>query len=135
LQQKKKISYVGKEKKLNNMPSKILGIYKITYPGYNTSQVKNLISHEDYVNSYKMWNSRKQELELALADLNKKKHPDQAEELKREIGSIKAKLYDMFGDEFFTDQSPIWMSQKTGGVMFLSEWQGGVIEVKLEKIY
>lgn len=116
-------------------PSKILGVYKITYPGYNnTSQVKNLISHEDYVNSYKMWNARKQELELALADLNKKKHPDQADELKREIGSIKAKLYDMFGDEFFTDQSPIWLSQKTGGVMFLSEWQGGVIEVKLDKL-
>ena len=70
-------------------PSKILGVYKITYPGYNnTSQVKNLISHEDYVNSYKMWNARKQELEFALADLNKKKHPDQAEELKREITSF-----------------------------------------------
>jgi hypothetical protein len=40
----------------------------------------------------------------------------------------------MFGDEFFTDQSPIWLSQKTGGSMYLSEWQGGVIEVKLEKI-
>jgi hypothetical protein len=40
----------------------------------------------------------------------------------------------MFGDEFFTDKSPIWLSQKAGGNMFLSPWQGGVIEVKLEKI-
>jgi hypothetical protein len=40
----------------------------------------------------------------------------------------------MFGDEFFTDQSPLWLSQKTGGCMLLSSWQGGVIEVKLERI-
>jgi hypothetical protein len=40
----------------------------------------------------------------------------------------------MFGDEFFTDQSPLWLSQKASGNMFLSTWQGGVIEVKLEKI-
>ena len=40
----------------------------------------------------------------------------------------------MFGPEFFTDKSPIWLSQKAGGNMFLSPWQGGVIEVELEKI-
>ena len=117
------------------MGNKILGVYRITYPGYNnTSQVKNLISHDDYTKSYKMWNSKKQELETELADLNKKKHPDRAAEIKNEIGAIKAKLHDMFGDEFFTDQSPLWLSHKTGGSMFLSAWQGGVIEVKLEEL-
>ena len=50
------------------------------------------------------------------------------------INSPKAKIKELFGDEFFTDQSPIWLSQRTGGCMFLSDWQGGVIEVKLEKI-
>ena len=116
------------------MESRILGIYRITYPTYGMSHVKNLISHEDYEQTYKMWNSRKQELEAELADLNKKKHPDKAAELKGEISSIKTKLHNMFGDEFFTDKSPIWLSQKAGGNMFLSPWQGGVIEVKLEKI-
>jgi hypothetical protein len=60
------------------MESRILGVYKITYPGYGMSHVKNLISHEDYEQTYKMWNSRKQELEAELADLNKKKHMDSA---------------------------------------------------------
>jgi hypothetical protein len=55
-------------------------------------------------------------------------------EIKTELRAIKAKLSEMFGSEFFTDQSPIWLSQKAGGVMFLSPWQGGVIDVKLEKI-
>jgi hypothetical protein len=117
------------------MGSKVLGVYRITYPGYNnTSQVKNLISHFDYLSLYKMWGNKKQELEANLAELNKKKHPDEAAELKKEISGINAKLHDMFGDEFFTDQSPLWLSQKTGGCMFLSSWQGGVIEVKLERI-
>ena len=119
------------------MPSKILGVYRITYPGYNnTSQVKNLISHFDYSSLYKMWTNKKHELESDLDNLNKKKHQDEAAELKKEISGINAKLHDMFGDEFFTDQSPLWMSHvKTGGCMFLSSWQGGIIEVKLEKIY
>lgn len=116
------------------MGSKVLGVYRITYPGYGMSQVKNLISHEDYVNIYKTWTERKQELEAELASVNKKKHPDQALELKKEIGAIKAKLSEMFGGEFFTDQSPIWLSNKTGSAMYLSEWQGGVIDVQLEKL-
>ena len=114
--------------------SRILGVYRITYPGYGMSQVKSLISHEDYVTTYKLWNGKKQELEIELAELNKKKHPDRALEIKNEIGSIKVKLSEMFGSEFFTDKSPIWLSQKTGGSMYLSDWQGGVIDVKLEKL-
>ena len=114
--------------------SKILGVYRITYPKYGMSHVKNLISHEDYESTYKMWNGRKQELESELAELNKKKHADRITEIKQELRGIKAKLNEMFGAEFFTDQSPLWLSQKSGGVMFLSEWQGGVIDVQLEKI-
>ncbi len=116
------------------MPNKILGTYRITYPKYGMSQVKNLISHEDYESTYKLWNSRKQELESELADLNKKKHPDKAVEVRYQVKQCKAKIKELFGDEFITDQAPIWLSQKTGGCMYLSEWQGGVIEVELEKI-
>lgn len=113
---------------------KIIGVYRITYPKYNVVQVKNLISHEDYENIYKKWNERKQELELEVSTLNKKKHADKIKELNSEIKNIKKKLNDLFGSEFFTDKSPLWLSQKCGGNMFLSNWQGSVIEVKLEKV-
>ena len=113
---------------------KVLGIYRITYPKYGVSQVKNLIAHSDYENIYKKWNERKQELETEITGLNKKKHQDKIKELNREIKGIKNKLLNFFGSEFFTDESPLWLSQKCGGNMFLSNWQGGVIEVRLEKI-
>jgi len=113
---------------------KVLGVYRITYPSYGVSQVKNLISHADYVNIYKRWNEKKQELELEISGLNKKKHADKIKELSTEIKNIKTKLLNFFGSEFFTDESPIWLSQKCGGNMLLSDYQGGVIEVKLEQI-
>lgn len=112
---------------------KVLGVYRIIYPKYGISQIKNLISHSDYENIYKKWNNRKQELELELSSLNKKKHANKIEELSSEIRGIKKKLLDFFGNEFFTDESPIWLSQKTGNCMFFSNWQGGVIEVQLEQ--
>ena len=114
--------------------SKVLGVYRITYPKYGMSYVKNLIYHEDYETTYKLWNGKKQELETELAELNKKKHGDRMTEIKTELRTIKTKLSEMFGSEFFTDQSPIWLSQKAGGVMFLSPWQGGVIDIQLEKL-
>lgn len=116
------------------MASRVLGVYRITYPKYGMSHVKNLISHDDYETTYKLWNTRKQELESELAELNKKKHQDRFNELRTEIKQCKSKIKELFGDEFFTDQSPLWLSQKSGGAMFLSPWQGGVIDVELEKI-
>lgn len=113
---------------------KILGVYRITYPKYSVSQIKNLISHNDYENIYKRWNDQKLELELELSSLNKKKHADRIKEISSEIKGIKKKLIDLFGNEFFTDESPIWLSQKTGNCMFLSDCQGGVIEVELEQL-
>ncbi len=113
---------------------KVIGIYRITYPKYGTSQVKNLISHDDYENIYKPWTARKTEIETELAELNKKKHPDKAAELSSEIKTIKRELLRLFGSEFFTDKSPIWLSQANSNHMLLSPWQGGVIDVILEKI-
>ena len=113
---------------------KVLGVYKITYPKYNVTQVKNLISHVDYENIYKKWNERKLEIELEISGLNKKKHADKIKELSEEVKNIKTKLLNFFGSEFFTDESPIWLSQKCGGNMLLSPWQGGVIEVELEEL-
>lgn len=113
---------------------KIIGVYRITYPKYNVVQVKNLIAHSDYENIYKEWNNKKQELELEVATLNKKKYADKIKELNSEIKSIKKKLNDLFGSEFFTDESPIWLSQKYGGNMLLFPYQRDPIKVKLEKI-
>ena len=113
---------------------KVLGVYRITYPKYGVTQVKNLISHTDYENIYKKWTERKQELELEISSLNKKKHSDEIKKLSDEVKNIKSKLTNFFGTEFFTDESPIWLSQKCGGNMLLSPWQGNVIEVIIEKI-
>lgn len=113
---------------------KVLGVYRITYPEYNVSQVKNLISHADYENIYKKWSERKQELELEISTLNRKKHGDRIKELSQEIKNIKTKLNNFFGSEFFTDESPLWLSRKCGGNMLLSPWQGNVIEVIIEEI-
>lgn len=113
---------------------KVLGVYRITYPKYNVVQVKNLISHEDYENIYKKWNERKQEIETEISGLNKKKYQDKIKELNQEIKGIKNKLLNFFGAEFFTDASPIWLSQKCGGNMLLSDYQGGIIEIELEKL-
>lgn len=113
---------------------KVIGIYRITYPKYNTSQVKNLISHEDYENIYKKESERIQEFETEIAGLNKKKHQDKIRELNQEIKDIKKKLSNYFGSEFFTDKSPIWISRYNGGIMMLPWQQGGLINVELEKL-
>ena len=114
--------------------SKILGTYKITYPKYKMSHMKNLISHEDYLNVYKPLSERIKELESECAELNKKKHADKISEYKKEIKTIKSSLKEMFGDEFFTTESPIWLSTANNGIMTLSSWQGGDIKVELEKL-
>jgi hypothetical protein len=113
---------------------KVLGVYRITYPKYGVTQVKNLISHAHYESIYKAWNERKQELELEISSLNRKKHADKIKELSTEVKNIKTKLLNLFGSEFFTDESPIWLSQKCDGNMLLSPWQGSVIEVELEQL-
>ena len=113
---------------------KVIGIYRITYPKYNTSQVKNLISHKDYENIYKKESERIQEFETEIAGLNKKKHQDKIRELNQEIKDIKKKLSNYFGSGFFTDKSPIWMSRYNGGIMMLPQQQGSLINVELEKL-
>ena len=112
----------------------ILGKYRITYPSYNTTQVKNLVSHDDY----KAVVSRQNELIRLIANYDKKTDPASLVALQKELDKVakdvKSELARQFGDEFFTDQSPLWLSQETGGVMCLPAWQGGGIEVKLEKL-
>ena len=112
--------------------NRVLGRYRITYPKYNVSQVKNLISHEDYVNIYIPMSSSIKELESEASSLNRKKHGEKISELLKTAKSKKKELSEMFGSEFFTTSSPIWESRNNGGIMFLSNYQGGNIEVVLE---
>ena len=113
---------------------KILGKYRITYPSYSATQVKNLVSHDDY----KAVVSRQNELIRLIANYDKKTDPAGLVVLQKELDKVakdvKSELSRQFGDEFFTDQSPLWLSQETDGVMYLPAWQGGGIEIKLEKL-
>ena len=76
--------------------SKILGTYRITYDN-GAVQVKNLISHEDYINIYKTTQDRIYDLEKE----NKFKETNTTRNLKKD-------MKEMFGSEFFTDDSPLF---------------------------
>lgn len=112
----------------------ILGRYRITYPSYNTTQVKNLVSHDSYLAVV----GHQRELIKQVANYDKKGDQAGLLALQKELGKVmkevKEKLEKQFGEEFFTDKSPLWLSQETGGVMFMPAHQGGGIEVKLEKL-
>ena len=112
----------------------ILGRYRITYPSYNTTQVKNLVSHDSYLAVV----GHQRELINQVANYGKKGDQAGLLALQKELGKVmkevKEELNKQFGEEFFTDQSPLWLSQDTDGVMFMPAHQGGGIEVKLEKL-
>ena len=112
----------------------ILGRYRITYPSYNTTQVKNLVSHDSYLAVV----GHQRELINQVANYDKKGDQAGLLALQKELGKVmkgvKEELEKQFGEEFFTDKSPLWLSQETGGVMFMPAYQGGGIEVKLEKL-
>lgn len=113
----------------------ILGKYRIAYPKYGMSHVKNLVPHDVYAPIVKHRN----ELINEIALFDRKADPNGfvklQKELDKEVKLVKSELEKHFGvEEFFTDKSPLWLSQETNGVMFLSVWQGGEIEVKLERI-
>lgn len=105
--------------------SKILSVYKIFYPEFNVSQVKNLISHNDYINDIKPKMAEIARLE-AIAPKSKTNE--------RKIAEFKKYIKDMFGSEYFTDNSPIWNSQFNNGKMILTPQQGGEIMVELIKL-
>ena len=104
---------------------KILNIYKIYYPEYNVSQVKNLISHNDYVNDIK---PKLFEIARLEAITPKSKNNE------RKIYELKKYIKDMFGSEYFTDNSPLWNSQFNNEKMVLTPQQGNEIVVKLFKL-
>ena len=113
--------------------SNIIGTYIITYPNNgNVKQKKNLISHYDYINVIKP--SFAKILTLSSEQIKYGKKNKRYAEIECEIKGIKKMLNEKFGDEYFTDNSPLYNSIKNDGIMKLPLWQGGEIKVELKKI-
>lgn len=115
---------------------KAIARYKITYPDYadgnGTSQFKYLINHEDFVSDIKP-----KYIEIASLEAEQtkyKKKNDKFKVLGNKISEIKSYIKGTYGDEFFTTESPLYLSQSNNGLMTLSEWQGGEMRVVLEKL-
>jgi len=86
--------------------SKILGIYRFTYKN-GVSQIKNMISHDDYINIYKIYQDKIYDLERE----NKFKETNTTKQLKKD-------LKEFFGSEWFTDKSPLFNAIKTGNLEY-----------------
>jgi len=108
--------------------NKILGTYQITYQR-GITQIKNLISHDDYVNIIRTNKKRISELEdlLEKKNINKK-------EIREQIQQCNSSIKDVVGSgEWFTDGSPLYGAFKTG-ILSLPKHQGGDTKCKVELI-
>lgn len=103
------------------MESKIKGKYQIIY-NCGITQIKYLVSHDDYVNIFKASKER-------IFDIEIKNNFKETKESKR----IKTELKIMFGDNFFTDKSPLYNAYLTG-ILELSKNQGGYRPCKIIKL-
>jgi len=99
-------------------PSKIKATYRIEYSN-GMVQYKNLITDEDYQRIIKP-------IDSAVGQLNIHK------EYSSQVHSLKKTIKDLFGDEYFTDVSPLFLAIKTGKLI-LPESQGGEHKVKINK--
>lgn len=100
---------------------RILGTYKITYNN-GVSQVKNLIDHDDFINIYKPIQDEIYDLEKQ----NKFKETKMSKYLKKVTK-------DLFGNEWFTDKSPLFYAIESGYIELLP-YQGGVKKCNVVQI-
>lgn len=107
------------------MGNKTIGRYKITYPKYKVIQYKDLISHDDYINDIKV-------KEAIIAELEK--NTPLSNNTKKKIKEIKKEIFEDYGDCWFTDGGLLYQSINNNGIMSMPEYQGGDIEVILEKV-
>lgn len=107
--------------------------FKITYPDYangnGMSQYKYLISHNDYIEDIKPKYNEIAILEAEQTNYGKKN--EKYKTIGQKISEIKSYIKNRYGDEFFTDKSPLWLRDGEG-YMTLPSWQGGKHKVILE---
>ena len=96
----------------------VIGKYKLTYSS-GISNEKDLIRHDDFVNIIKPTTH-------AIGGLDSKRD-------KMLIGQLKGVLNELFGDNWFTDESPLYNGIETG-ILVLHENQGGEHKYKAEKL-
>ena len=104
--------------------SKIIGRYQITYKN-GVVQEKNLILHSDYKHIIIPKEDR-------FYELSKDKKSLTQTEIEEMI-QIKNDLFQMFGDEWFTDNSPIFKAINTG-ILSLPLSQGGDHQCEIIKL-
>ena len=98
--------------------SRIIGRYKITYHN-DVIQEMDLITQDDYESIVKPTQDN-------IFDLKRDGKEKEADELKKQ-------LKQMFGDNYFTDGSPIYQAFKTG-ILSLPKTQGGDKPCKVEAV-
>jgi nitrogen regulatory protein PII-like uncharacterized protein len=103
---------------------KVIDRYQITYKN-GVIQYKNLISREDYDNIYKSLLEKIYKIEI--------NNSISKEEKNSKIRKIKSKLKELFGDEFFVVNSPLYNAIETG-VLSLTTQQGGNHLIKIKKL-
>jgi hypothetical protein len=103
----------------------ILSQYKIIYKN-GAIQYKNLISHSAYLGIIKPIRKKIYELESEENKYVRKANQSQIKRLKR-------RLIEMYGVNWFTDQSPLFYAIETGILKLLPQ-QGGSHQIKIEKI-
>lgn len=100
---------------------KLETIYRIAYKN-GVTQVKNLISHSDFIEIYKKTEDKIYELEKE----NKFKETNTTKKLKKD-------LKEMFGSEWSTDKSPLYDAFLTGKLI-LPKYQGDSFDCIIKKI-
>jgi len=111
----------------------ILAIYRITYFDHNISQIKNLISYEEFINGYKPLKNEISEIESQLSELNKKSHKETISKLKKEKSILEKELKEKYGNSIFVVNSPLYNAIETG-ILELPKTQGGKHNIKIEKL-
>lgn len=106
------------------MPNKVINEYEITYLDHKVPVVqrKYLINHDDFIQVI-------QPIQSIIAKLERE-NEEKPNKPTKESSELKTILFDLFGELYFTDQSPLYSSMKTGKL----ELRGKLYRVQFKKI-
>ena len=106
-------------------PTRILGKYKVVYEN-GVNQSLNLVSHADYEQIIKP-------KQRELYDYELQYYIEKNPQIKENIKRIKRELHGLFGEHWFTDESPLFKASESG-YLILPETQGGSHKCTVTKI-